>query len=133
MLKLEEIYDVTVAKDGQEAYEKVKDSMDEGTQFNLIFMDIQVLILGSIQCRFLTGTDAESRWLTKYSADTPNGVLCANCCIVQLFRKKVMSRSAWILAWICSSASLSDVLPSSKFSRSFGTILEEPEPWHIAT
>lgn len=42
MLKLEDIYDVTVAKDGQEAYEKVKASMEEGLQFNLIFMDVQV-------------------------------------------------------------------------------------------
>lgn len=42
MLKLEDIYDVTIAKDGQEAYEKVKASMEEGLQFNLIFMDIQV-------------------------------------------------------------------------------------------
>lgn len=42
MLKLEDIYDVTVAKDGQEAYEKVKASMEEGLEFNLIFMDIQV-------------------------------------------------------------------------------------------
>ena len=40
MLKLEDIYDVTVAKDGQEAYEKVKASMEEGLEFNLIFMEI---------------------------------------------------------------------------------------------
>jgi osomolarity two-component system sensor histidine kinase SLN1 len=44
MLKLEDIYDVTVAKDGQEAYEKVKASMEEGLEFNLIFMDIQVRV-----------------------------------------------------------------------------------------
>jgi osomolarity two-component system sensor histidine kinase SLN1 len=42
MLKLEDIYDVTVAKDGQEAYEKVKASMEQGLEYNLIFMDIQV-------------------------------------------------------------------------------------------
>jgi len=42
MLKLEDIYDVTVAKDGQEAYEKVKASMEQGLAYNLIFMDIQV-------------------------------------------------------------------------------------------
>lgn len=41
MLKLEDIYDVTVAKDGQEAYDMVKMSMDAGTVYNLIFMDIQ--------------------------------------------------------------------------------------------
>lgn len=42
MLKLEDIYNVTIAKDGQEAYEMVKKSMEEGIVFNLIFMDIQV-------------------------------------------------------------------------------------------
>lgn len=42
MLKLEDIYDVTVAKDGQEAYDLVKESMEQHRYFNLIFMDIQV-------------------------------------------------------------------------------------------
>lgn len=42
MLKLEDIYDVVIAKDGQEAYDLVKESMAEGRFFNLIFMDIQV-------------------------------------------------------------------------------------------
>lgn len=42
MLKLEDIYNVTIAKDGQEAYEMVKASMESGQAYNLIFMDIQV-------------------------------------------------------------------------------------------
>jgi osomolarity two-component system sensor histidine kinase SLN1 len=42
MLKLEDIYDVTVAKDGQEAFDLVKESMEQKNLFNLIFMDIQV-------------------------------------------------------------------------------------------
>lgn len=44
MLKLEDIYEVevVVAKDGKEAYDIVKESMDKGELFNLIFMDIQV-------------------------------------------------------------------------------------------
>ncbi|KAI9705971.1 MAG: Histidine kinase [Candelina mexicana] len=42
MLKLEDIYDVTVAKDGQEAFDMVKESMEKDRLFNLIFMDIQV-------------------------------------------------------------------------------------------
>lgn len=50
MLKLEDIYDVTVAKDGQEAYEMVKASMNEGTVFNLIFMDIQVSLIPGSEC-----------------------------------------------------------------------------------
>ena len=49
MLKLEDIYDVEVviAKDGKEAYDIVKESMDKGQYFNLIFMDIQVSTLNS--------------------------------------------------------------------------------------
>ncbi|KAF2216092.1 hypothetical protein CERZMDRAFT_35158 [Cercospora zeae-maydis SCOH1-5] len=43
MLKLEDIYDVVVAKDGQEALDLVKESMRPGSQmFNLIFMDVQM-------------------------------------------------------------------------------------------
>lgn len=42
MLKLEDIYDVVVAKDGQEAFDMVKENMENGLYFNLIFMDIQV-------------------------------------------------------------------------------------------
>ena len=34
--------DVTIAKDGQEAFELVKESMEQHKLFNLIFMDIQV-------------------------------------------------------------------------------------------
>ena len=59
MLKLEDIYgmfsarpvmfqanafaDVTVAKDGQEALDLVKESMEQRKYFNLIFMDVQVM------------------------------------------------------------------------------------------
>lgn len=56
MLKLEEIYDVTVAKDGQEALDLVKESMGFGSQpsqsrrpFNLIFMDVQMPNLDGLQ------------------------------------------------------------------------------------
>ncbi len=49
MLKLEDVYDVTVAKDGQEAYELVKASMVPGPAaaaqqkpFDVIFMDVQM-------------------------------------------------------------------------------------------
>ncbi|KAF1924778.1 putative histidine kinase HHK5p [Didymella exigua CBS 183.55] len=42
MLKLEDVYDVTVAKDGQEALDRVKESMEAGEPFNLIFMDVQM-------------------------------------------------------------------------------------------
>ena len=42
MLALEEVYDVTMVKDGQEAYDTVKSNMEKGRVFDLIFMDIQV-------------------------------------------------------------------------------------------
>lgn len=43
MLALEEVYDVTIVKDGQEAYDTVKSNMEKGEVFDLIFMDIQVI------------------------------------------------------------------------------------------
>lgn len=42
MLNLENIHDVTVANDGQEAYNLVKASMDKAIVYDIIFMDIQV-------------------------------------------------------------------------------------------
>lgn len=52
MLKLEEIYDVTVAKDGQEALDMVKASMSPDSQdppYNLIFMDVQMPNVDGLQ------------------------------------------------------------------------------------
>lgn len=42
MLRLEEIFDVHLAKDGQEALDKVKESMQTNTPYDLIFMDVQM-------------------------------------------------------------------------------------------
>ncbi|KAH8599329.1 histidine kinase-group VI protein [Bisporella sp. PMI_857] len=49
MLKLEDVYDVVVAKDGQEAYDMVRESMSRGQYFNLIFMDIQMPNLDGLE------------------------------------------------------------------------------------
>ncbi|RHZ43997.1 putative sensor histidine kinase/response regulator TcsB/Sln1 [Aspergillus thermomutatus] len=49
MLRLEEVYDVTVVKDGQEAYDTVKANMEDGKVFDLIFMDIQMPNLDGLQ------------------------------------------------------------------------------------
>lgn len=51
MLKLEDVYDVTVAKDGQEALDLVKESMTakDGRPFNLIFMDVQMPNVDGLQ------------------------------------------------------------------------------------
>jgi hypothetical protein len=42
MLKLENIHGVTVTKDGQEAYDIIKTSVDEAIVYNLISMDVQL-------------------------------------------------------------------------------------------
>ncbi|KAH3949288.1 hypothetical protein HBI56_106740 [Parastagonospora nodorum] len=49
MLKLEDVYDVTVAKDGQEALDKVRESMEHKAPYNLIFMDVQMPNLDGLQ------------------------------------------------------------------------------------
>ncbi|KAI1284047.1 osmosensing histidine protein kinase SLN1 [Xylaria sp. FL0933] len=49
MLKLEDVYDVTIAKDGQEAYDLVKANMEKHTDFDLIFMDIQMPNVDGLQ------------------------------------------------------------------------------------
>ncbi|KAI2467390.1 putative histidine kinase SlnCl1 [Annulohypoxylon bovei var. microspora] len=49
MLKLEDVYDVTIAKDGQEAYDLVKTNMENNLDFDLIFMDIQMPNLDGLQ------------------------------------------------------------------------------------
>lgn len=48
MLKLEEIYDVTVARDGQEALDLVKESMHHAP-FNLVLMDVQMPTMDGLQ------------------------------------------------------------------------------------
>jgi osomolarity two-component system sensor histidine kinase SLN1 len=46
MLALKEVYDLTMVKDWQEAFDTVKANMEKGTVFDLIFMDIQVRMSG---------------------------------------------------------------------------------------
>ncbi|KAF4976184.1 hypothetical protein FZEAL_7124 [Fusarium zealandicum] len=49
MLKLEAVYDVTIAKDGQEAYDLVKATMEKNQSFDVIFMDVQMPNLDGLQ------------------------------------------------------------------------------------
>ncbi|KAF4124249.1 osomolarity two-component system, sensor histidine kinase SLN1 [Geosmithia morbida] len=49
MLKLEDISDVTIAKDGQEAYELVKSTMESNDPFDVIFMDVQMPNVDGLQ------------------------------------------------------------------------------------
>jgi len=49
LLKLEDIYDVTIATDGQEAYDLVKANMEKNRNFDVIFMDVQMPNLDGLQ------------------------------------------------------------------------------------
>ena len=49
MLRLEDVFDVHIAKDGQEALDKVKESMEAQQPYDLVFMDVQMPILDGRQ------------------------------------------------------------------------------------
>lgn len=49
MLCLENVHDVTVAKDGQEAYEKVRAAMAAGRGFQVVLMDVQMPLVDGLQ------------------------------------------------------------------------------------
>jgi osomolarity two-component system sensor histidine kinase SLN1 len=73
MLKLEDVYDVTVAKDGQEALDRVKESMERQTPYNLIFMDVQMPNLDGLQSTRLirqSGFSAPIVALTAYAEES---------------------------------------------------------------
>jgi osomolarity two-component system sensor histidine kinase SLN1 len=73
MLALEDVYDVTVVKDGQEAYDTVRANMEEGKAFDLIFMDIQMPNLDGIQSTRLIrqiGYSAPIVALTAFAEDS---------------------------------------------------------------
>jgi osomolarity two-component system sensor histidine kinase SLN1 len=75
MLKLEDIYDVTVAKDGQEALDFVKESMTIPGRhpYNLIFMDVQMPNLDGLQSTRLIremGYDAPIVALTAFAEES---------------------------------------------------------------
>lgn len=49
MLRLESVYDIVIAKDGQEAVNRVKEALAEGKHFHIILMDVQMPTLDGIQ------------------------------------------------------------------------------------
>jgi osomolarity two-component system sensor histidine kinase SLN1 len=64
------VYDVTVAKDGQEALDRVRESMETKTPYNLIFMDVQMPNLDGLQSTRLirqSGFSAPIVALTAYA------------------------------------------------------------------
>ncbi|KAH7052330.1 hypothetical protein B0J12DRAFT_751978 [Macrophomina phaseolina] len=73
MLKLEDVYDVSIAKDGQEALDKVKESMENDNPYDLIFMDVQMPNLDGIQSTRLirqAGYSAPIVALTAYAEES---------------------------------------------------------------
>ena len=73
MLKLEDIYDVTVAADGQEALDYVKASMEAHRPYNLIFMDVQMPNLDGLESTRLirqAGYSAPIVALTAFSEES---------------------------------------------------------------
>ncbi|KAI0406016.1 osmosensing histidine protein kinase SLN1 [Xylaria palmicola] len=111
MLKLEDVYDVTIAKDGQEAYDMVKANMENDTHFDLIFMDIQMPNVDGLQSTRLIrkmGYSAPIVALTAFS-DESNVKNCIESGMNE-FLSKPIRRPA-----------LKRVL------KKFATILEEPE------
>jgi osomolarity two-component system sensor histidine kinase SLN1 len=111
MLKLEDVYDVTIAKDGQEAYDLVKANMELNRHFDLIFMDIQMPNLDGLQSTRLIrkmGYSAPIVALTAFSEES-NVKECMESGMDE-FLSKPIRRPA-----------LKQVL------RKFATIPEEPE------
>jgi osomolarity two-component system sensor histidine kinase SLN1 len=111
LLKLEDIYDVTIAKDGQEAYDLVKANMENNRHFDVIFMDIQMPNLDGLQSTRLIrkmGYSAPIVALTAFSEES-NVRECMESGMNE-FLSKPIRRPA-----------LKQVLEK------FATILEEPE------
>ncbi|KAJ5349189.1 CheY-like superfamily [Penicillium brevicompactum] len=111
MLALEEVYDVTIVKDGQEAYDTVKSNMEKGEVFDLIFMDIQMPVLDGLESTRLIRQMGYSAPIVALSAfaEESNIKDCMDCGM-DMFISKPIRRPA-----------LKQVL--SKFS----TIIEEAE------
>ncbi|KIH93127.1 osomolarity two-component system, sensor histidine kinase SLN1 [Sporothrix brasiliensis 5110] len=112
MLKLEDIYDVTIAKDGQEAYDLVKANMEKNQRFDVIFMDVQMPNLDGLQSTRLIrkmGYSAPIVALTAFSEES-NVKECMESGMDE-FLSKPIRRPA-----------LKQVL------QKFATIPEEPEP-----
>ena len=117
MLKLEEIYDVTIAKDGQEAYDLVKATMENNERFDVIFMDIQMPNLDGLESTRLIrkmGYSAPIVALTAFSEES-NVKECMESGMDE-FLSKPIRRPA-----------LKQVL------KKFATIEEEPETASLRT
>lgn len=118
MLKLEDVYDVTVAKDGQEALDKVRESMEHQAPYNLIFMDVQMPNLDGLQSTRLiraSGFSSPIVALTAYAEES-------NVKVRPRFKTHMPSanirpRNVSNLAWTSSYPSQSVAPPLNTFSK----------------
>ena len=120
MLKLEDVYDVTVAKDGQEALDKVKESMEHQTPYNLIFMDVQMPNLDGLQSTRLirqSGFSSPIVALTAYAEESNVKVRFHSKTDFKPHMLTPTSRNVSIQAWISSSPNPFAVQRSSTFSK----------------
>ena len=119
MLKLEDVYDVTVAKDGQEALDKVKESMEHHAPYNLIFMDVQMPNLDGLQSTRLirqSGFSSPIVALTAY-AEESNVKVRSFYLQVLVLSTNIKYRNASIQAWTFSFRNLSVARLSSMSSK----------------
>lgn len=117
MLKLESVYDVTIAKDGQEAYELVKANFERDERFDVIFMDIQMPNLDGLQSTRLIrkmGYNAPIVALTAFS-DASNVKDCMDSGMNEFLAKPIRRPAL------------------KKVLQKFATIPEEPETSSILT
>lgn len=117
MLKLESVYDVTIAKDGQEAYEMVKANFERDERFDVIFMDIQMPNLDGLQSTRLIrkmGYNAPIVALTAFS-DASNVKDCMDSGMNEFLAKPIRRPAL------------------KKVLQKFATIPEEPEISSILT
>lgn len=117
MLKLESVYDVTIAKDGQEAYELVKANFERDERFDVIFMDIQMPNLDGLQSTRMIrkmGYNAPIVALTAFS-DASNVKDCMDSGMNEFLAKPIRRPAL------------------KKVLQKFATIPEEPETSSILT
>ncbi len=133
MLKLEDVYDVTVAKDGQEALDRVKESMEHQTPYNLIFMDVQMPNLDGLQSTRLirqSGFSSPIVALTAYAEESNVKVRFPSSNKLAHYKLTIF-RNALIQAWTFSFRNQSVGRLSNMFSRHI--VLPSPKKRQKAT
>ncbi|KAF3939883.1 hypothetical protein ABW19_dt0209199 [Dactylella cylindrospora] len=117
MLRLESIYDIVIAKDGQEAVNRVKEALEEGKHFHIILMDVQMPTLDGIQATSAIrslGYRAPIVALSAYS--TENNIKECYDSGMDYFMSKPVKKSQLrtVLKRYCSTIREEDYTPASE-------------------